>query len=91
MKSPFWHDGWGYEQLRLAEAMKVPPPSRLGWTAAVVAVYVPNAFNFPTDQWGVVQDRRSCQYSLHELLANAFLLIQNLRRTDFTGGDTYHR
>ena len=56
-------DDPGAQQVReLAEAMKVPPPSRLGWTAVVVAVYVPNAFGFPTDQWGVVQDRRSCRF-----------------------------
>lgn len=52
----------------------------------VAAIYVANAFGFPTDCWGAAQDRRVCQYSLDELLSNTFLLVQNLRRTDFNRG-----
>lgn len=80
-------DDAGAGQVRqLAAALQVPPPPQLGWTAAVVAIYVPDAFGFPVDRWGVVQDRQACQYSLNELLTNAFVLIQNLRRTDYTAG-----
>ncbi|CNJ93629.1 Uncharacterised protein [Mycobacterium tuberculosis] len=76
----------GAVQIReLSIAMQVPPPPKQRWTAAVVVVYLPNAFNIAVPHWGVVQDRVSCRYSVEELLDNALLIIQNLRRTNQTG------
>lgn len=68
----------------LAAAMQVPPPLQTRWTAVMVAVYVPNAFNLVSISWGIVKDPAACHYSTNELIANSFRLIRNLWLSNVT-------
>lgn len=72
----------------LASAMKVPAPPQTRWSAAVVALYVPNALNVVRICWGVVRDPAGCDYSTDELIANSYLLLRNLWRANLAQDST---
>ena len=46
---------------RLARALKVPPPPKSSWQAAVVALYAPKTLNAISIGWGVVKDPSICR------------------------------
>ena len=72
----------------LAAAMQVPPPRQAQWSAAIVAVYVPNAFNLVSVVWGAVKDPAMCRYSTDELVTNSLRLIRNLWLTNVAQNST---
>lgn len=72
----------------LAAAMQVPPPRQVQWSSAMLAVYVPNAFNLVRICWGAVKDPAVCQYSTNELVANSLRLIRNLWLTNVIQDNT---
>lgn len=70
----------------LSAAMKVPPPPTTQWAGAVVALHVANVLNVLSIRWGVVRDPARCRYSVNQLVANTYVVVQELQRTEANKG-----
>lgn len=70
----------------LSAAMEVPSPPATRWSGAVVALHVANALNVLRISMGVVRDPSACRYSVEELVTNASVVVQDLRRTELNRG-----
>ncbi|WP_078314527.1 hypothetical protein [Mycobacterium sp. D16Q16] len=70
----------------LSAVMKVPAPPTTRWSGAVVALHIANALNVLRISVGVVRDPVACRYSLGELVANASVVVRDMRYADLDRG-----
>ncbi|SPX87956.1 hypothetical protein [Mycobacteroides abscessus] len=70
----------------LSAAMKVPAPPVARWSGAVVVLHLANALNVLRVDVGVVRDPIACRLSVGELVANARVVVQDMRSTELRRG-----